>query len=132
HSCRYGGEGGGGAFIETREDPSTELSSLAAERQRGAHLVERDRGRAGRHELQIVGQPRLERDLRGADQHFGRDAVERRWARAGRAVTQSRHCLTPTRATLGLVGKASESGESFDGIGTSAHGGKLGLYEGMG
>ena len=129
HACRHGRKGGRRSFVQPRKHTAAELTALAAQRQRRAHLVERDRSGAGCEKLEIVGQAGLERDLRCARQHSGRDAIERGWTCAGSAVAERSDRLAPTRATLRLIGQTGQGGEGFDGIGTSAHWGNLGLYE---
>jgi hypothetical protein len=120
---------GRGTLVKSGENPATQLAAFASKRQRRAHLVERDRGWTRRQEFEVVDQAALERDLRRARQYLGRDTVERRRSRALCAVAECGHGLTPAAPSLGLIGQSGKRCESFDGIRTSAHGGKLGLYE---
>jgi hypothetical protein len=81
HARRHGRERGRRALVKSGKHAAAELTPLAAERQRGAHFVKRDRSRTRRQKIEVFDQAALERDLRGAREHLRRDAVE--WRRTG-------------------------------------------------
>jgi hypothetical protein len=121
HARGHRGKRRGRALVESREHAARELPASAALRQGRHDLVQRDGGGSVGDPVQIVGEPRIERELNDAAQDLGRDAVERRRPRRARALAESGHRLAPVGSPLRLVRISDQGRQGFSRVRASAH-----------